>query len=101
MSYGDGSGLHMEDVVAVLKEANDRGVVLLNISQCLEGHVDRSGCQLPSRQVHRGVLRITATLHEHSVLVCFFGSNTVPIYYTAGTQSTIGSTITPNTLRRL
>ena len=68
MSYGDGNGLHMEDVVAVLKEANDRGVVLLNISQCLEGHVDRSGCQLPSRQVHRGVLRITATLHKNSVL---------------------------------
>lgn len=68
MSYGDGSGLHKEDVVAVLKEANDRGVILLNISQCLEGHVDRSGCQLSSRQVHRGVLRITAILHEHSVL---------------------------------
>ena len=68
MSYGDGSWLHKEDVVAVLKEANDRGVVLLNISQCLEGHVDRSGCQLSSRQVHRGVLRITAILHEHSVL---------------------------------
>lgn len=48
MSYGDGGGLHKEDVVAVLKEANDRGVLMLNISQCIEGHVDR---QPPSREV--------------------------------------------------
>ena len=51
MSYGDGSGLHKEDVAAVLKEANGRGVLMLNISQCFEGHVDCNGCHPPSREV--------------------------------------------------
>lgn len=38
-TYGAGNGPQEEDLLRVLREAHARGVVVVNVSQCLRGHV--------------------------------------------------------------
>jgi len=43
LSYGVGNAPQSEDILSALKAANDRGIVVVNLTQCIKGKVNMGG----------------------------------------------------------
>ena len=57
MTYGAGNiPSHDEQLVALIEDACDRGVIIVNCSQCLKGHVDMSAYETGSILARAGVV---------------------------------------------
>ena len=61
-SYGVGNAPQNKAFLQELQEASDRGIVVVNLTQCMSGKVNMGGYATGNALAHAGVITVEATL---------------------------------------